>query len=84
MMAIYLELSARFDVKDKYGSTFKQLQTHIKIVPSRAQLPWKELKTRIIEPNLIIDLKSSSSYVSVMKGLSLLFVDLRVLVRVVP
>ena len=60
MITIYLELSVRFDVRDKYGSTFKKLQNLIRIVPSRMQLPWKELKGRIVEPDLIIDLKISS------------------------
>ena len=39
---------------------------------------------RMVEPDLINDLKGSSSDVLIMKGLGLLFVDLRVLVRVVP
>ena len=83
-MTVYLELSSGFDVRDEYGSALKQLQNHIWTIPSRAQLPRKELKARIIEPDLILDLKSSSFEVSVMKGPYLFFVNLRVLVRVVP
>ena len=83
-MAIYLELFARLDIRDKYRSALIQLPNHVRTVSSQAQLPRKELKVRIIESYLIIDLKGSSFGVPVMKGLSLLFVDLRVLVRVVP
>ena len=42
-----------------------------------------KLNAKIMEPNLMIDLKSSSSDVSIMKVLGLLFIDLCVLVRVV-
>ena len=48
------------------------------------KLPRIEFKARIVEPDLIIDLKDSSFYVPVMKGPGLLFVDLYVLIRVVP
>ena len=51
---------------------------------SPAQHLRKELKARIVGPDLIIDLKGFSSKVSVMKGLDLLFVDLFVLIRIVP
>ena len=50
----------------------------------RSVTSWKELKTRSIEPDVIIDLKDFSSDVPIMKALGLLFVDLCVQVRVVP
>ena len=44
----------------------------------------KELKAEIVESDLIVDLKGSSSNVSVMKCLHLFFVHRRVLVRIMP
>ena len=38
----------------------------------------------MVEPDLIIDLKSSSTDVLIIKGLGLLFLDLHVLICVVP
>ena len=84
MMGIYLELFCKFDVRNKYGSALKQFHNHIRTVPSCAQPPLKELKVRILELYVIIDLKGSSSHVPIMKGLGLLFVDLYILVHVVP
>ena len=83
-MAIYLELSTEFDVEDEYWSAIEQLQNHVRTIPSRAQLPRKELEASIVEPDLVVDLEWSLSDVSVVKGLRLLFVDRRILVRVVP
>ena len=51
-MAIYLELFAGSDVRDEHGSVLKQLQNHIRTIPSQAQLPMKELKARIVELEL--------------------------------
>ena len=83
MMAVYLELSARSDVEDEYASTLRQFLNHVQTIPSWAQLPKKEFKARIVELDLIVDLKSSSD-VSFMKGLHIFFVNLYVLVPVVP
>ena len=83
-MAIYLELLTEFDVRDEYRSAIEQFQNHVRTIPSRAQLPRKELEVRIVEPDLVVDLEGSSSDVAVVKGLRLLFIDRRVLVHVVP
>ena len=79
-MAVYLELSTGFSVGDVYRSAVEQLQNHVRTIPSGAQLSRKELEARIVEPDLVVDMKLSSSDVSVMEGLGLLFVDRRVLV----
>ena len=84
MMTIYLGFSARSDVGDEYISAFKQLQNQIRTIQLRAQLPRKELKARIVESYLIVGLKSSSFEMSVIKILCLFFVNLRVLVCVMP
>ena len=56
-MAVYLELLTEFDVGDEYRSVVEQLQKHVRTIPSRALLPRKELKARIVEPDLIVDLE---------------------------
>ena len=83
-MAVYLELPTGLRVEDKYRSSVEQFQNHIGTIPSEAQLSREELEARVVEPDLVVDLEWSSSDVSVVEGLGLLLVDLRVLVRVVP
>ena len=56
-MAVYLELSTRFDVGDECCSAIEQLQNHVRTIPSRAQLPRKELEVQIVEPDLVVDLE---------------------------
>ena len=56
-MAVYLELLTGFDVGDEYRSTVEQLQNPVRTIPSRAQLPRKELEARIIELDIVVNLK---------------------------
>ena len=83
-MAVYLELSTGLRIGDEYCSAVEQFQNHIGTIPSEAQLSREELEARVVEPDLVVDLEWSSSYMSVVEGLGLLLIDLRVLVRVVP
>ena len=83
-MAVYLELLTRFDIGDEYRFAIEQLKNHVRTIPSGAQLSRKDLEERIVEPDVVVNLEWSSSDVSVVEGLGLLFEDRRVLVRIVP
>ena len=81
-MAINIELFARFNVMNQYWSVLKKTPKRYLNCPIMRAASLKELKTRVIEPDLIINLKYFSPKMIIMKGFSLLFVDLYVLVRV--
>ena len=82
-MVVYLELSTGLRVGDEYYSAVEQFQNHIGTIPSGAQLSREELESRVVKPDLVVDLEWLSSDVSIVEGLGLLLVDRRVLVRVV-
>ena len=83
-MSVYLELSTGLRIGDEYCSAVEQFQNHVGTIPSGAQLSREEFEMGIVEPDLVADLEWSSLDVSVVEGLGLLFVDRRVLVRIVP
>ena len=83
-MVVYPELSTGLRIGDEYYSAVEQFQNHVWTIPSGAQLSREEFEAGIVELDLVADLEWSSSDVSVVEGLGLLFVDRRVLVRVVP
>ena len=56
-MTVYIELSTTFDVGDEYRSIIEQLQNHERTIPLRAQLSRKDLEARIVELDLVVDLK---------------------------
>ena len=43
-MAIYLELSTGFRVRDEYCSAVEQFQNHVRTIPSGVQLSREELE----------------------------------------
>ena len=61
-------------------TTLEPLMNH----PIASAVPMKDFKAGIVEPDLIVDLKGSSSNMSIVKGLRLFLVNHRILVRVVP
>ena len=44
-------------VGDEYRSAMKRFQNHIGTIPSGAQLSREELEARVVEPDLVVDLK---------------------------